>query len=387
MELIKINTTDFEKTVLENKGLSERAVKAIMDTVKQLPIISDTLSLEQGNQIESNVNNIRARAQESVKINKERRMVYTRQFDEIKKVFTEQEKSIEEAAEGLANWQNQWNSEKIKRAKIEEEKKQAQLQKDNAKIDYQTYVNNQIRDAYNLFISEELADIDDDFYKLSIEGLQRKAETLPKLVPEKLDLSKILKDTVIQNHPLLNDVEMTEIREMSFNAANAVLSAEYEELLNREREKTLSRIPGRIEELKRIADNEEEARKAADRIAKEKEERLKQQEEEIKKLKAQAEMEAAMAKTENAIEAEITSEMPKVSKGTSVKQKYDPQDHAEFLKILQWWVVNIMPLMTIDELNKKLSFMRTAASEELNKGVTIDGVKIIEDIRTRISKK
>ena len=89
-----------------------------------------------------------------------------------------------------------------------------------------------------------------------------------------------------------------------------------------------------------------------------------------------------------AFENASISQETTLTKGTTVKMKYDVQTHKQMLSIIQYWVVNCMNLLTIDDLKKKLSFTITACNEALNKdGEIIEGVPTIEDVRTRLSKK
>lgn len=72
--------------------------------------------------------------------------------------------------------------------------------------------------------------------------------------------------------------------------------------------------------------------------------------------------------------------------GKRVKKKYKC-DSAEALQtIMQSWVTFNMKLLSIEELNKKLSFMRTAADVRLNEGAPIleaKGLSVVDDISTR----
>jgi len=56
------------------------------------------------------------------------------------------------------------------------------------------------------------------------------------------------------------------------------------------------------------------------------------------------------------------------------------------IAIIQYWVVNHMNMMTVEELTKKFSFMLTAANKDLGKGTTIEGVPTVQDFSTRTTK-
>jgi hypothetical protein len=78
-----------------------------------------------------------------------------------------------------------------------------------------------------------------------------------------------------------------------------------------------------------------------------------------------------------------------IAKGTVVKQKYQAKSHKGHVAIIQWWVANCMNLMTLEELQTKLSFMRTAADKSLNEGkgrIEADGLEVVEDYSTRTTR-
>ena len=68
--------------------------------------------------------------------------------------------------------------------------------------------------------------------------------------------------------------------------------------------------------------------------------------------------------------------------------KYYPENHAELLKIIQWYIGSEYAKEDFEKLNNRLSFMRTAADKALNDfGEVIDGVQVKEDIRVRKTSK
>lgn len=76
------------------------------------------------------------------------------------------------------------------------------------------------------------------------------------------------------------------------------------------------------------------------------------------------------------------------AKGTRIKNKYVAKTHKAHQAIMQSWVTHNFPLLSIDELDKKLSFMRTAANDRLNDGALLeaDGLTVVEDVRTSTSR-
>lgn len=77
------------------------------------------------------------------------------------------------------------------------------------------------------------------------------------------------------------------------------------------------------------------------------------------------------------------------AKGKVVKKKYLVESRQAIQAIMQSWVTYSLPLLSIEELNAKLSFMRTAAGERLNAGhpaLEAPGLSVIDDIATRTQR-
>jgi hypothetical protein len=145
----------------------------------------------------------------------------------------------------------------------------------------------------------------------------------------------------------------------------------------------ISFYPSQLEKIK----NQNEAEKKAEA------ERLKKKQEEddarmVAELVAKAEAEAQAKALEN-LNAELMTAEPsvEVSKNASVKLKYDPQNHAELLKVIQWYIHNEYASEDFETLFTRLSFMRTSADRALNDvGEVITGVPTKEDVRVRKSR-
>lgn len=75
--------------------------------------------------------------------------------------------------------------------------------------------------------------------------------------------------------------------------------------------------------------------------------------------------------------------------GKRVKKKYKADTMEALQTIMQSWVQYNMKLLSIEELNKKLSFMRTAADVRLNDGSPVleaKGLSVVDDVSTRTAK-
>lgn len=382
MELIKVDK--LTEVIQQNTGLTERAVAAIANKAKTLPAITADMSVEVGNTIDGEINDLVVRGNDAIKINKERRMVYTRKFDELKSKFTEQEKSIQAQIDSITGWRNGWNAEKIRRQREEQAKKEALLAQQEAIIQLQTdIINKGITELTNVIATDSKRMID-KFYSCTADELSAYVENLkgydPKIsLPEKLNVAVptngITEDAIAKTYDQV-------LSEKGLEWANT-----YRDTMIAERDKLVATLSDRLKELEAIAKDKKKAKEVEERLKAEEEARLKATEELAKQQAELAEQEANLAKMEAVVETIVVDEGNQVSKGTNVKRKYAPKDHKEMLLVIQWWITNTMPLMTIDEVSKKLSFMRTAADSALNKGEEITGVTTVEDVRTRASRK
>src|SRR5690606_15537720 len=141
-------------------------------------------------------------------------------------------------------------------------------------------------------------------------------------------------------------------------------------------------IPSRIEQLKEL--NEEAKKQEAIKL---KEKQQKEIEEAQAKQKQESEdklMEERTAAVVESIDAEAATEL---SKGASVKLKYNPTNHTELLKLINWYLQNQFIEEDFQTIQKRLSFMLTSAERALNNdGETIDGVPTKEVVSKRRTK-
>lgn len=375
------------KEVFElNEGLTTRALENLNSKAKSLPIDLTLLTIAEGDSIESEINDLRKRGADAIKMCKDRRMIFTRQFDLMKKAFTEQETSIENALIPYKSFADSWNAEKYKRQQAEQQGSNKRIAEENAKIEYKQYVQEQLTAKCYALIGEYSKRMNDKFYSCTLGNIDTYKAELEGYIPKQLKGIDLL--IVLQNHPLLTEEQMNNIQLSTLENSTTELSQIYTSKLIAECNRIIELVPGRKEELVRIANDESEAKRVAERIAKEEEERKAQIEKDKSEAEAKAKDEANASKMDVAFENASISQETTLTKGTTVKMKYDVQTHKQMLSIIQYWVVNCMNLLTIDDLKKKLSFTITACNEALNKdGEIIEGVPTIEDVRTRLSKK
>lgn len=376
----EVNLTELPQQVQQNKELADRAISAIEEKIKSLPSPDKLPEMDvlMGDKIEEEVNDLRRRGKEAEKINKERRMSYTRTFDEVKKVFISFEKGIMEKVEVLDQYSNAWNSEKLRRQREEEEKRAKKQEYENAKIDFSAHLMRQMELHFSFIRKEVIDRLNTEFYSCSAEQLEEYRDYLRNYIP-----NYPMEPYKFNAHPMLSNGDMIEIKRIAEETHIPIISSAFTTEIKEETERLISLIPARKNELKRIANDLEAAKEAEKRIAKEKKEREEEEKKRAEERDRQREQEANLEKMNKTLENEAVAPAVELTKGTSVKLKYDVKNHKQMLLVIQWWVENELHLLTIPDMLKRLSFMRTAASRALNKGERIEGVPTIEDVRTR----
>lgn len=384
-ELTLFNPQQLSDVFAQNEGLSLRAVTAIEKKLKELPTDLTTLNVVTGDTIEKELNDLIIKGNDSIKIAKDRRMVYTRKFDEIKTAFTTHEKNIENAVSGLKEFQKAWNTEKYNRQEKEKRERENAMAIENAKINLKQYANvafsNEVLQMSNKMVERLTA----KFYSLDATTLPVWIDEIKNYQPKPfigadilVNIPQVPQLDIDTHNTIVSNVLSTSIENLNIQYRNKIIE---------ERDKIIELFPSRMAELERIANDAEEAKKAQERIAKEQAERQAQLAKEQEGSQAKAQEEANAEKMDVAFENAAVDVATQLSKGASVKMKYNPTTHKELLLLIQWYVVNYLNLLTVDDANKKFSFVRNAAGEALNKGEVIEGVPTIEDIRTRTSRK
>lgn len=381
----KLDAAKLEETFTQNEALATRAVAGIEKMISELPKDFTILDPAQGDAVEAEVNDLRKRGADAIKLNRERRMVFTRQFDEIKSALISFEKRIEPSVEILKSWADGWNGEKFRRQEEERKKQEKELFIRNQTIEYTRKVSGEIDEAIHGLIGDYYARMNRAFNQCTMDTLDAYIENLKSYEPTPLSFDEL--NIVFSQNPNLTSDRRAAIEKDVIKMHLPTMSDFFKEKILEERDRLIATAPGRKEELLRAANDEIEAQKAQERIAKEENERrikIAQEAEEAKKKAAEA---AAMEKMGAALDNAAVGPSVELSKGTQVRLKYAPESHKEMVPIIQWWAANCMPLLTITEVKKKFSFMITAANKELNKGMVIDGVPTVDDVSTRVNRK
>lgn len=395
LALATIDTQQLQKlpdVLTQNQSLAERASKACreaVDTIKQIAIESvETGLMEQHDQT---LNGLQVKLKDAYTIMQERRKPFTKLFDEVKSKFTDEEKKIVLIGEEIKAIRDGWQREKAKRAKVEEERQQRELAKKNEAIELRQQIQSKVYDNFCKSLAVVFGKLNDAFNEQTTETFNEYELKLKKWTPV-LDEKQWQGIVAIAGMTIIyvSAEEASLIASEETESMRGNLSNEWCVRLAKERDRLIELIPSRKRELERISGDEAARKEAEERMQREAVERKAQMEREAEERKADAELEAEVAKMNTAFDmaAEATPVVG-ITKGTVTKKKYVTNSHAAWVAIIQSFVTNDMNKMTLDEIGKKLSFMKTAAEKRLNEGVVLEakGLEVEEDYSTRTTRK
>ena len=354
-ELLKFE--NLPEVLEKNEALTRRAKETVEQEIKEIQAVSMT---DADNSVLSNIENkvkdLWLRMDKALKMNKERRMPFTKRMDEVRSMFTSDEKELSDLSNKLKNILSELSEEKLKRKKKEEEVELEERQKALAKIDFRQHISDQINLAYIDMVNDYKKRIKDKYERLNGEELEEYKNTLKNLnISFKLPSYKFNRNHFIGESEE-NDIIKTVEKDI-FDALKDTFEEDVTEYIN-------SVLSGHDSEL-----NPEKAK----------------MEYEIKKEEEQKEVESQ--KMDVLFSEPKISDPVSMAKGVSVKMEYDLKSHNDYIEIIKFWVTKDLPNLMIDELKKKLSFMVTAANRELNKGENIKGLETKEAIKIRKTKK
>jgi len=360
MEQALIKLDGLSETLSANRSLTERAKLAVtckMDEFNKLDLsILDDVT---GNAKEQELNGLLNKIDSTLELNHNRRKPFTQKMDEVKKIFTSDEAEIKQLSELVKDGIKKWSAEKMRRNRIADEEKERKLAKENAKVDYRRHVTEQINLRYLQMVAKLKKRMTDKFFSLKGEELEAYKKTLESYKP-----AMVIPDYGATDHPLLSEEEMKSIRQSTEKDIFNALADDFTDQMETCKQDLISgQDAANIEEKQLI-----EEQKAKD------------------EMESKAKSDAEIAKMNNTLDASAVAPVSELGKGVSVKIKYAPKDHQQVVKIVQYWVANVMNTMTVSELTKKLSFMFTAANSALNKGEKIEGIDTVEDIFKRKTK-
>lgn len=381
-ELAKLDSQKIGELVVNIDQFTEKAIDTIDKVVERLPKNLQELDVLQGDNAEKKVMEIYGKIDDKAKELKKERLEFTRIFDDYKKRFTEPEKQVNDKLSEIKSFAENWNAEKVRRKRVEAEK-----------LEHERIKRQREAEMYNQMISH--------YFSLSMIAFREMKQKTENAfygcdTPEKLDsIVERLKTNLSEEKIRANFQKQRDLNVFEIDGVQDLMKikealpkiVENEEKYVQEYYKLISDLvsfyPSQLEKIK--TQNAEQKKAEAERLKKKQEEDDARMEAE---LKAKAEAEAQAKALEN-LNNELMTAEPSVdiSKNASVKLKYDPQNHAELLKVIQWYIHNEYANEDFEKLNKLLSFMRTSADKVLNDtGELIDGVPTKEDVRVRKSR-
>lgn len=292
------------------------------------------------------------------------RMPYTQKMNEIISVFTGAEKEVHALFDMCKNADDDLQREISRRNKEAAEKNAKDLRDKQDKIDKVAAITKDIHRKFAVYLTETVVAMHTKFYTQSIDALPAFVKSLSGWTPS-FSFDAAIKD-LTGEIDLIGQARLDTKRSLETEFVDSCIS---------EREKLVDMLAGRLEQLKEMPEATIEPPPDISFTADDKESLI---DDEVSKNK----MNAAFETTTQAVV--ISS-----AKGKTVKQKYVVETHEAMKVLMQSWVTYNFPLLSVEELNTKLSFIRTAASERLNAGHPIleaKGLSVVEDIRTKTQR-
>ena len=381
-ELQKIEAKNIATLYTGVEEFAKKVKKNVEILTSKLPTDLETLNVVEGDKIEAQLMNVYSSIDTKFKEYKSERLNVTRQLDAIKKQFTSLESEIDSENQKLKSWVENYSSEKLRRKRVEEEKLEAERLKKEK--ENQLY-NKMIEHYFNLsFISfRELKQKTENAY-FGADTVEKLDNIVSRL---KTNLSEEKIRATFQKQRDLNVFEIDGVQDLEKikEAMPRIVEnekkyiSEYYDLCKY----LVDFYPSQLEKIK--TQDEEQRKLEAEKL------KQKQAEDDAKleaELEAKKQAEAQAKALEGLNESLQATPSVELGKGVSTKMKYYPENHAELLKIVQWYIGNEYAKEDFEKLNSRLSFMRTSADKAMNdEGEVIDGVTVKEDIRVRKTNK
>jgi hypothetical protein len=351
------------------------AVKAV-DILTVDPIVMEALIAPVGE--------LRAFLSEAKVEVEEGRKPHTQKMDAIKSLFTGIEKEFDGLDLEAQQEQIKWEKEKRRRKVVADAEAAKAIAKEQEAVKVKSDVTNAINRRFATALISVITGMSTTYYTKTTDDLTAYGEALKGWTPELED--EVYQAEIVPGYSrtvgqYLTGDEQLNLYTTTMLSLRAGLNDEWTSRITTERDRLIDLIPSRITEMKAGDTKVAEARIAAEAAA--------LVADVSSTVVSKADVTDLEASTAN-LEAVLTHSAPATGslaagKGSKVKQKYVLTNHAAFVAILQSWVKSDMALLTIDELNKKLSFMVTAANDKLNKGTVLQatGLTVEEDLKVR----
>ena len=303
------------------------------------------------------------------KINGER-SPHTQKMTQIASVLIANEKAVRDEFLRCKKADDDWQLELIRRNKVNADAAAAKLKAEQDKIERKAKIATAINAQFGSDLTTRIVDMHKKFYSFdNADALKAWIEKMRTWIP------------IYNPLTLTNAIEgdAAEIQEVKNSLVPGFLK-EYDARCTAERDNLVDMLPGRLDQLY-IGAGAAEVVVDVDRFA-------------STIMGAVADMNQAVQ--DDAQKASINASFDSAAVpiessavGKRVKKKYKADTMEALRAIMQSWAQHNMRLLTIEELNKKLSFMRTAADVRLNEGSPVleaKGLSVVDDVSTRTAK-
>jgi hypothetical protein len=296
------------------------------------------------------------------------RSPHTRKMDQIAGMFIGLEKRIKLKADLYATAENMWQTEIARRNKKAADDLAAAQKKTQDKINKVAEITKAINAAFVDLLVTKITAMTTKFYDPSTD--------LPKYCAVISKFAYTFDHSLVKNWNLTGEADHIA---QALLDTKEYMSTEYPRRMKEEAAKLVEKLPGRLAE---IAKGENSEGAALKEVVSSASSLIEQMNEEVDTTKTVSSLNAAFVPSSSATPVMQSSG----AKGKTTKKKYVAETHAALQVIAQSWFTHNFKLLSIEEVNKKLSFMRTAADERLNAGeprLESPGLTVIDDIRTR----
>ncbi|HEY4337334.1 MAG TPA: hypothetical protein VGM89_15595 [Puia sp.] len=330
-------------------------------------------------------------AEAEAEINGERKP-HTQKMDAIKKLFTGLEGDLSNLRTLIRGKIAAWETEKISRQKKAEKDTQLLADKAEERVRIRTAVISALNNQFSVVILREILGLNEAFNKKSAEELNDFGVALADWEPEMP--TDIASGIMKQYFPplYLSADESNAVRDEVVATTVSGLAAQWVARINEDKVRLIETIPSRITELQEAATNQAAADAMAVRQANEAATLTSQVKQEAE-ARQDAVVSNQQAETMNAV-AEVAAKATPVvqlAAGTSQKRKYKVTSHQGIVALLQFYIKFEMKNLTVDEINTKFSFIRTACDKRLNGAnaevIQSPGLEVVEDVTVRRGSK
>lgn len=369
----------------KNQELKSKAAIRVKEVLALIPPDWKNFDIVKGDEIDTTLAEVQAKLTDAKKVCNERRSPYTQLLTQITSLFTAEENELTDFKESISGPRNAWQREKSRQQQERLAAENRAIAKKQEAVELAGQIELGIKQRAQALINTQISKFNERFNSKSIEELPAYGEKLKTWIPvlSADDAVAICKNGEYNaRFHLPDEYALLYDNVKSVNEPHVVMS--YQVALIAERNRLVELIPSRIAELQRAAQDAQAKADMDARLAREAAEReqaasiQKQQAEEAAKVQAEVKKEEVIFDYASTAQPAI-----QISKGTVQKLAYRPTTHAELLKLLQFWLTSEFTKLSFEEANKRLSWVRTAANESLNNGITIEGCPFEEEFSTR----